>query len=120
MLPHTVPIRGVVMSLDQETITQQHTLLATHRRTLAHLLEQAAAYGGVRLAPPQTANEIAEARATIARIKRALREAGVEVEDEPNDEAPPQADHNQTTQAGLGLQSTVIVQDNKGTAIGVQ
>jgi len=48
--------------LDQEAITQQLDLLAAHRRTLAHLMEQAAAYGGEGFAPPQTANGIAEAR----------------------------------------------------------
>jgi hypothetical protein len=50
------------MSLDQETVTQQLDLLAAHRRTLAHLIEQAAQYGGEVFAPPQTANDIATAR----------------------------------------------------------
>ncbi|KPV46997.1 hypothetical protein SE17_42835, partial [Kouleothrix aurantiaca] len=72
------------MSLDEDTINQQLALLAAHRRTLAHLLEQAIAYRGVVLAPPQTAAGIGEARAEIARIKVGLRDGGVLVEDEPN------------------------------------
>jgi hypothetical protein len=68
------------MPLDQETVTQQLALLATYRRTLAHLVEQAAQYGGEIFAPPQTANGIAEARAKVGQIKAALREGGVSSE----------------------------------------
>lgn len=35
-----------------EDIAAQQKLLATHRRTLAHLVEQAALHGGESLAPP--------------------------------------------------------------------
>lgn len=77
------------MALDQETINQQLELLAAHRRTLAHLVAQAAQFGGEVFAPPQTANGIAEARAEIQRIKLALRQGGVVVPDEPNDDRPP-------------------------------
>ncbi len=77
------------MSLDQEIINAQLDLLAVHRRTLAHLLQQAAQYGGEVFAPPQTANGIAQARAEIERIKAALREGGVPVEDERNEKTPP-------------------------------
>jgi hypothetical protein len=80
------------MPLDDDTITQQHILLATHRRTLGHLLRQAAQFGGVAFAPPQTANGIAEARAEIQHIKAVLRAGGVAVEDEPGDEAPAQVE----------------------------
>jgi len=76
------------MSLDQEIINQQEALLTAHRRTLAHLIEQAAQFGGEPFAPSQTANGIAEARAEIQRIKAVLREDGVTVEKEPGDEAP--------------------------------
>ena len=48
-----------------DDIAQQRGLLATHRRTLAHLLQQAAAHGGRPFAPPATANGIAEQRAEI-------------------------------------------------------
>ena len=62
--------------LNQDTITEQLALLATHRRTLAHLMAQAAQYGGEVFTPPQTANGIAAARTEIQRIKAALREGG--------------------------------------------
>jgi hypothetical protein len=86
--------------LDQEAIAQQLDLLAVHRRTLAHLLRQTAQYGGAVFAPPQTANGIAEARAEIRRIKTILRGSEVIVEDEPNDEGPPQIEPLQQQQAG--------------------
>jgi hypothetical protein len=72
------------MALDPETIDQQLALLAAHRRTLVHLLQQAAQYGGEIFAPPQTTNQIVESRANIARIKTTLVDNGVEVADEPN------------------------------------
>ena len=56
------------MPRDDDPIAQQLALLATHRRTLTHLIAQAAQYGGEIFAPPQTANGIAQARAEIARI----------------------------------------------------
>jgi tetratricopeptide (TPR) repeat protein len=77
------------MMLDQEAIDNQFALLATHRRTLAHLLQQAAQFGGEVFAPPYTANGIAAARAEIQRIKAILRQAGMMISDEPNDERPP-------------------------------
>jgi tetratricopeptide (TPR) repeat protein len=93
--------------LDPDTITQQLTLLAAHRRTLAHLIEQAAQFGGEVFAPPQTANGMTEARAEIARIKRLLRESSVSVEDEPNDEKPPQPEAAVPQQTKGGDQITV-------------
>src|SRR5262245_9648199 len=93
------------MSLDQETISAQQELLAAHRRTLAHLLQQAAQFGGEVFAPPQTANGIAETRTEIQRIKAALREGGVQVEDDPNDEAPPQAEPTQPQPMGHDIVS---------------
>jgi hypothetical protein len=85
--------------LNQDTINAQLDLLAAHRRTLAHLVQQAAQYGGEVFAPPQTANGIAETRVEIARIKATLRDGGVEVEDEPNDEARPQVEPGQLPRA---------------------
>jgi eukaryotic-like serine/threonine-protein kinase len=90
------------MPLDQDTITQQLALLAQYRRTLDHLLQQAAAYGGEIFTPPETANGIAVARAEIARIKAALRVGGAPMENEPNDEAPPQVEPVQQQQVGGG------------------
>src|SRR6476660_7859679 len=83
-----------------EEIAQQQELLATHRRTLAHLLQQAAQFGGEVFAPPSTANGIAEARQEIRRIKKHLRANYVQVEDGPNDKAPRRRKPAQAQQAG--------------------
>lgn len=80
------------MSLSPDTITQQLTLLATHRRSLAALLQQLALLGGVDHASLGVLNSIEDARTNIARIKATLREGGVQLEDAPNDEAPPQSE----------------------------
>jgi hypothetical protein len=79
------------MPLDPDTITQQFALLATHRRTLTHLVAQAAQFSA-GFVPAHIANGIALARAEIQRIKAVLREGGVEVEDGPNDEESPQGE----------------------------
>jgi len=68
-----------------ETIAQQRKLLATHRATLAILLEQQARHTPA-FAPPSIAHGIAEARANVQRIKAALRGWGAPVDDTPNDE----------------------------------
>jgi tetratricopeptide (TPR) repeat protein len=60
-------------------------LLATHRRTLAHYLNQQAMLGPA-YAPPALAHGIAEAREQIRQLKVALRDWGVAVEDLPGDE----------------------------------
>lgn len=70
---------------NQEEIEQQQSLLGTHRRTLAHLVGQAAQYGGEAFAPPQVANGLYEARENIQRIKQALRDWGIAAADHPND-----------------------------------
>ena len=88
------------MSLDPEAHAQQLTLLAMHRRTLAHLVEQAAQFGGEVFAPPSTANGIAEARSQIRRIKKHLRTNGAQVEDAPNDKAPRRRKPTHAHQAG--------------------
>jgi tetratricopeptide (TPR) repeat protein len=88
------------MLLDQETVTQQLALLATYRRTLAHLVQQAAQFGGEVFAPPQTANGIAEARREIGRMKVVLRQGGVVVQDEPNDQRPPHLEPVKSLRAG--------------------
>jgi len=94
------------MPLDDEAITQQLALLTAHRRTLAHLLQQAAQFGGEVFAPPQTANGIAQARAEIQRMKAALRDGGVQVEDEPSDEAAALAESVSPRRPG-GEQTTI-------------
>jgi eukaryotic-like serine/threonine-protein kinase len=103
LLLHTTKQQRRAMSLDPEARSQQLTLLATHRRTLAHLVAQAAQYGGEVFAPPSTANGIAEARANIGRIKAILRKNGVQVEDAPNDKAPPQVEPIQRAGGDVGM-----------------
>jgi hypothetical protein len=73
---------------NQDEIAAQQALLHAHRQTLGVLLEQQARIGAA-YAPPAIANGIAEARAAIARVKRALREWGEAVDDLPDDQAPP-------------------------------
>lgn len=68
-----------------DDIAQQQELLRENRRTLAHLIRQAAQYGGIAFAPPVVANAIAETRAAIAGRKAALRGWGAEVENLPDD-----------------------------------
>src|SRR5262245_53833682 len=71
---------------DDEIIGYQRELLATYRRTLAHLLRQAAQYGGELYAPPHLANNLYEVQEHIRQIKMSLRANGVKVEDHPDDE----------------------------------
>jgi hypothetical protein len=59
----------------QDDIEQQQQLLATHRRTLAHLLDQQARFSAGHV-PAHVATGIAEARAQIAQIKATLRGCG--------------------------------------------
>lgn len=92
----------------QEDIRQQEQLLASYRRTLAHLLNQAAAYGGEVLAPPQTANGIAAARMGIATCKSALGLWGVAVDDLPGDEAAP------AQQGGQGSSRAALDEQRRG------
>jgi uncharacterized protein YjbI with pentapeptide repeats len=76
------------MSLDPDTIDEQIHLLTAHRRTLAHLLREAAQFSAGHL-PAHIASGISETRANISRIKVYLRQNDVAVEDELNDEVPP-------------------------------
>jgi len=54
--------------IDPDNVEQQQKLLATHRRTLAHLLTQQAQFS-VGHIPAHVANGIADARAAIEHIK---------------------------------------------------
>jgi len=74
-----------VKQANQEEIEQQQSLLGTHRRTLAHLLNQLALVGGAAYATPQVVNGIFEARENIQRVKQVLRGWGIAVADHPND-----------------------------------
>lgn len=69
----------------QESIDQQEALLAIYRRTLDHLVRQAAQYGGVTLAPIHVANGLYEARENIQHVKQVLRGWGIAVADHPDD-----------------------------------
>ncbi len=71
---------------DPEDIAHQQKLLTTYRRSLAHSLEQQAAFG--LHTPQHIVFTIEEARNNIRRIKGILSGWGVVVEDEPNDEPP--------------------------------
>ncbi len=73
-----------MVRLSPEDIAQQQVLLATHRRTLAHLMKQAAHFSAGHL-PAHIASGIDEARAEIVQIKAVLRENGVTVADHVND-----------------------------------
>jgi hypothetical protein len=91
------------MPLDQETINAQLELLATHRRTLAHLLQQAAQFSAGYM-PAHIINGIIEARAHIQQIKSTLRENSVQVGDEPSDAEthPAGAIQQQAVSNGIG------------------
>jgi hypothetical protein len=67
-----------------EEIADQMEILANYRRTLAVYLTQQA-FLEPRFTPLNTFNGISEARESIYRIKRLLRDAGVAVEDRPED-----------------------------------
>jgi hypothetical protein len=64
---------------DPEEIAHQQKLLTTHRRNLAHSLQQQAELGVHT--PPYVASEIFEARSNIQRSKQLLRGWHVAVED---------------------------------------
>ncbi|HRC74323.1 MAG TPA: hypothetical protein PLO33_01515, partial [Kouleothrix sp.] len=76
---------GVIMA-DTDTTAQQRSLLKTYRDTVANERQRAARYGGEAAAPPDVKHNLADARAEIARLKAALRAAGVVVDDLPGDD----------------------------------
>jgi hypothetical protein len=65
----------------QADIDHQQSLLRTYRRNLAHLVKQAASFGGEDAAPLHIANSLEDARANISRIKGILRGWGIDVVD---------------------------------------
>jgi tetratricopeptide (TPR) repeat protein len=71
---------------DADDINNLQQQLAAHRHTLAVYLRQLASLGADH-APPRVHNGITEARAEIARLKVALRDVGVVVQDQVGDEA---------------------------------
>src|SRR5215213_2034204 len=73
--------------LSDDEVAEQKQLLDTYRRTLANYLRQQAGLGGMAHSTPSVLNGIDEARHAIARIKKLLRDAQVNVADDPDDEA---------------------------------
>lgn len=73
------------MPSDDE-VNDQLQLLQSHRKTLAHYLNQHALLGAA-FVPPAVTHGIGEARANIRRIKSLLHGWGVTCEDAPDDEA---------------------------------
>jgi hypothetical protein len=88
-------------SMNADEIEDLCQLLAAHRQTLAILLKQVGMQGEAHAQPAQISG-IAEARAAIARLKQALRDADEEVADAPNDQA--QADAATSTPSVEGSQ----------------
>jgi hypothetical protein len=83
MWHHCKPSEVVVPS--QEDIDNQKTLLASHRRTLAHYLRQEALLGAAHT-PPGVVHGIYESRQAIQRMKAALRSWNVAIDDLPDDD----------------------------------
>jgi signal peptidase I len=73
--------------LPADEVAEQQRLLETYRRTLAIYLRQRAELGGDAYCPPAVLNGIDEARQNVARIKMLLRDARIDVADDPDDEA---------------------------------
>ena len=89
---------------DADDIDNQLKLLATHRRQLAILIQQQTKFGA--FVPAYVVLSIEETRAEILRIKTALREWSVEIENLPDDEAPPETG-SLSRQAGAGIDALI-------------
>jgi hypothetical protein len=70
----------------REEITNQKELLTVYRRNLAQYLRRRAMFGPAYV-PPEVDNGIYDAGINIRRIKELLREWGVVVEDQPDDDS---------------------------------
>jgi HEAT repeat protein len=68
-----------------QDIAEQLHLLNAYRQTLSICLQQRAMHGAANV-PPATVHTINDCRTNIRRIKKALRNLSVNVEDLPNDE----------------------------------
>ena len=77
----------MITLLPADEVAEQEQLLYTYRHTLAIYLRQAAEMGGMAYSPPALLNGVDEAQRNIARIKGILRSAGVDVAEDPDDEA---------------------------------
>lgn len=101
----------------QAEIDEQQKLLATHRKTLAILLQQKAKHTSIYV-PPATEHGIDEARQDIQKIKMILRSWDIVVEDHPEDEeiqsvetikAPVSLESNGLGEVGVTLQRPNII-----------
>jgi hypothetical protein len=102
---------------DKHKIDDLLELLVTHRHTLHHLLVQAAQYGGLTLAPPQTYHGITYTRTEIRRIKASLRELGVAVPDEEPPEPTVVASASQQLAEGLQTFATLLASPEARTEV---
>lgn len=75
--------------MNAEEARAQRDRLAQYRSNLAHLLRQTSSYGGADNIPVKLFNDIAAQRQEIARIKGALRAAGLVVVDQADDSDTP-------------------------------
>jgi tetratricopeptide (TPR) repeat protein len=75
-----------------QTAERDAEQLAVYRRTVQHLLRQAAKFGGEDRLPTHLMHELHDARTAIAALKARLGTQGVAVANEPDDEPPAQAD----------------------------
>jgi hypothetical protein len=117
-----------MITLSAEEHKRQHTRLATYRSNLAHLLQQAATYGGEGATPLDVSNAITAQRVAIAQLKATLRAAGAAVDDQADDgDTPPTLEAaltraSDTSAAAPPVQGSVTVSPGGavyGTAAGV-
>ena len=100
---------------DDDTTSLQEQLVA-HRRTLATLLRQVATHTAA-YAPPAQISGIVEARREIARLKAALRNAGVVIEDQAGDEATAEGEARAQRAPGAAVsigRDQINAQDSQG------
>jgi hypothetical protein len=72
----------------QDEVNAKLQELAIYRGNLAHLLRQAAQYGGELYAPLSNRNNIQDSRENIHHLKEILRDWNVEADDHPDDREP--------------------------------
>lgn len=83
-VPQVQSPQGYVSNSAQKSVDSLVSRLNIGRENLAHYLRQASTFGSAYV-PPVVSHGINDARSEIARIKRDLREYGVEVYDHPDD-----------------------------------
>lgn len=99
--------------LSEEDVAHQQGRLGIYRMNLAHLLLQAAQFGGETAAPLPTVNTIREAREHILQIKTVLRASGIEVEEHPDDAPPIRRDLDQA----VGKQEAKVSENDRSQVL---